>query len=456
MSDHHRASKTVLFDTPSLPRSDDFAIAIDGDTVPVRTCSAASLARFTFEGSVSVVVTGPSFDHVAIRPLSRKISPTIDGDRLQFDLDRPAKLSIEFDGLENPLFVFADRPADRPDPDDPSIQYFGGDQVHDIGHVSLDNGETLFVEGGSVLRGVITAEDASDVAIRGRGVIDATGVMADHGVPDLMGDRAHLADLVNCRDVTIEGVTLLNLDDAEGWTLVPVACEDVTIRNLKIVGDSANDDGIDVVGSERVTIDNCFLRTKDDCVAVKALPRTTRAVGDQPVRTLRVTDTTAWNAEWGNAFEIGYETRAAEITDIVFEDCDIIHAEREGWSSGGTLTIHNGDRAHVHDITFRDIRVEDAQEKFLDFKVLDGRYTQDEEPGRISDVLVEDVHIVDGELPPSIIQGYESTDWEDTRVDDFTIKNLRVHGRLVDSFLDARLITELVRSVRFVTSATGE
>ena len=81
-------------------------------------------------------------------------------------------------------------------------------------------------------------------------------------------------------------------------------------------------------------IRNCFIRTKDDCIAIKS-------TGDElrrGTRNIDVADCVFWNAEWGNALEIGFELRTDEIRDIVFEDCDVIHVE-----DGAVFSIHNGD-----------------------------------------------------------------------------------------------------------------
>ena len=64
-----------------------------------------------------------------------------------------------------------------------------------------------------------------------------------------------------------------------------------------------------------------------------------------------IRDCTVWN-DWGKCFEIGAETRAEEICDILFEDSDVIHV------TGPVLDCCNVDYADVHDVTYRNIRVE--------------------------------------------------------------------------------------------------
>ena len=68
-------------------------------------------------------------------------------------------------------------------------------------------------------------------------------------------------------------------------------------------------------------------------------------------RNVLVRNCVIWN-DWGKCLEIGAETRAEEICDVVFENCDIIHL------TGPALDCMNVDYADAHDITWRDIRIE--------------------------------------------------------------------------------------------------
>ena len=86
----------------------------------------------------------------------------------------------------------------------------------------------------------------------------------------------------------------------------------------------------------------------------------------------------------------------------------MIHCEREGYQSGGTLTIHNGDRADIHDVSYEDIRIEDSREKIFDLKICNACWSHDPIRGQIRNVLFKDIAVVDGPFPPSIIRGFES------------------------------------------------
>lgn len=162
---------------------------------------------------------------------------------------------------------------------------------------------------------------------------------------------------------------------------------------------------------------------------------------------------TLWNAEPGNALEIGYELRCNEVSDIVFSDCDIIHCEYEGNQSGGVLTIHNADRANVHNILYENIRIEDAQEKFVDIKILDSKYSLDRVRGDVQDVTFRNITVGGSIFPVSIIRGFEMHN-EMHRPRHIRFENVVVHGALMHSANEMRMVVELAHELEFEGNTT--
>ena len=220
--------------------------------------------------------------------------------------------------------------------------------------------------------------------------------------PDENGGRLMAAFTLG-DDIRIQGITIV---DSGVWNLVPGACRNVSICDVNILSRLVTGDGIDIVGCENVTIENCFIRACDDCICIKACPLPSPAACCN-VKNVHVHGCTLWNAEPGNALEIGYELRCNEVSDIVFFDCDIIHCEYEGNQSGGVLTIHNADRANVHNILYENIRIEDAQEKLVDIKILDSKYSLDRVRGDVQDVTFRNITVGGSIFPVSIIRGFE-------------------------------------------------
>ena len=250
--------------------------------------------------------------------------------------------------------------------------------------------------------------------------------------------------MVFCDDVKIQGITTV---DGGSWHLVPGACRNVEIEDVNIMSRVCTGDGIDIVGCEDVTMRNSFIRASDDCVCIKAASYPDPAA-NRNVKNILVEHCVLWNAEPGNAVEIGYEVRCDEISNITFRDLDIVHCEYEGNQSGGVLTIHNADRAHIHDIVYEDIRVEDAQEKFVDIKVLDSKYSLDRKRGSVENIYFRNVEILNGNFPVSIIRGFEMHT-EMSRPRNIYFDNVVVLGKKVESPSDLHMVVELSDDILF-------
>lgn len=79
--------------------------------------------------------------------------------------------------------------------------------------------------------------------------------------------RPSLIQPINCQNVLIEGITI---KDGPQWTVHPVYCETVVLRNLKILTHGPNTDGINPDSCNGVLIENCYFETGDDCIAINA------------------------------------------------------------------------------------------------------------------------------------------------------------------------------------------
>lgn len=85
------------------------------------------------------------------------------------------------------------------------------------------------------------------------------------GVED--GMRPQMINFHSCSTVLIEGVTLLN---SPFWTIHPLLCENVIIRDVTIVNNGPNGDGCDPESCKNVLIEGCTFNTGDDCIAIKS------------------------------------------------------------------------------------------------------------------------------------------------------------------------------------------
>jgi len=135
--------------------------------------------------------------------------------------------------------------------------------------------------------------DCHDVAITGAGLFDGQGKpwwearekyksgadelfeMAAKAVPlrdRIFGSterflRPNFVEFVNCQNVLVEGVTF---GSGPMWTLHPLYCENVIVRNVNFVTRGPNGDGIDPDSCRNVLIENCGFDTSDDAIGIKS------------------------------------------------------------------------------------------------------------------------------------------------------------------------------------------
>lgn len=342
---------------------------------PVQFLSLATDEPLSFE-----VIPAGEFDPAAVRILPRSlgITPKIEGGVISFTLPRAAYFTVEAYGRRRALHVFADpMPSYDVDKNAPGVRYFGAGE-HDAGLIELHSGETLFLDEGAVVYACIYAKDARNIRILGRGILDNSRNKEEilfeasaEGNREAIKNatRRHTVQLEYCTDVEIDGITIR---DSLVYNIRPLACRGLKIRNVKIIGCwRYNSDGIDMHNCEGVRIADCFIRTFDDSICIKGFDCYYEGDVEAAVRAamyrngesydvfrdVLVERCTVWN-DWGKCLEIGAETRAEEITDITFRDCDIIHVQ------GIALDCLNVDYADVHDVLFENIDV-DMDEQIL-------------------------------------------------------------------------------------------
>jgi len=484
---------------------EEYTLRVNGQAIPVYSCRVSAmpfnqvwpgyqrpidqteLAGFAYwgmSGPVSVdVVSKRPFKSVAVRPSSRGIRPDIKGQRITFQLSRPGQFTVELDGTHHALHLFADPPeVDAPKPGDPNVLYFGAG-VHRPGKIQLKSGQTVYVAGGAVVYTAIEGRGVSGVRILGRGIIDTSEFAHGQG-----GGTIHLED---SSDVKIEGVIVR---DSDVYGVSAFGCRDVAISDVKLIGFwRYNSDGIDMCNTQNVMVRDCFIRSFDDSMVLKgvkghsggARPRPGQSYDELPVRNIRMSGLVIW-CDWGRALEIGAETSAPEMTDVVFRDIDVIR------NTHIAMDIQHSDRAAIHDIRYENVRVEvddynplpliqnQPGEKYnprseapaaacggcatlstqagyvpnlLVIVIHPTAITRDREAGTVRGVIFKDISVTGKTMPPSAFTGLD--DRHDVR--GVTIENLRYNGRPIINAGDAGLeIRKDVQDVRFVESGSKQ
>ena len=368
-----------------------------------------SFANFDFSESVTVrIVSNRSLANVVIRPESFGIKPTlVDDNTLDMTLDRPRKFSVEPDGKKGPLLLFANPlETDAPKPDDKDVIYFGPG-VHKPEKIVLESNQTLYLAGGAVVKAEVLAQ-GQNIRIRGRGILDGS---------DWEWRKGPIGNLIAIRNSTDVEVSDITLRGSSHWSIVPWNCRRVTIRNVKLCNSRVqNDDGINPCNSQDVLITDCFIRSDDDCVALKGLDFSGQ---NSNVERITVENSVLW-CDRARIFLLGHESRAAYMRNITLRNLDIIHF---------TMTpflFEPGEDMRLEDVTVENIRIHgEGQREFIRLRPVVNQYMRKKVPGFVGNIRFKNIAL-DGQPGEYLVQ-IEGADAEHN-VRDVTFENVSIAG----------------------------
>jgi polygalacturonase len=244
------------------------------------------------------------------------------------------------------------------------------------GSIILKNGVTLDIQKGAILLGsknlknyfsiqpkfvalrtgqptkqLIYAEDQNDISIIGEGTIDGQGAGFSWKLPndDPGVTRPHLIQLINCKNVKIRDVNMLN---SGGWMQHYLACENLQISGITVYNHcNKNNDGIDIDGCKNVIISDCMVDSDDDGICLKST---------SPAPCIDVMVTGCVIKSHCNALKIGTETTGG-FQNISFSNClvspsvdpDPIYGTLGGQSAISVEMVDGGllDGVNINNIT---------------------------------------------------------------------------------------------------------
>jgi hypothetical protein len=356
--------KTALYDAPGQEKkSNDFEMFVDGKPVfvyqarvskfpvnqiwpgyqrPLNQTEIASFAYFDMGGKTEIIINSTQdIKTLDIRPKEYGIKPTVEGKTIKFSLNKACQFVVEVNGSHRALHIFANPPETfNIDKKDPKVHYYGPG-VHEAGVIKLASGETVYIDGGAIVYGVIESENTRNIKILGRGILDASKI-----------ERGGGPNMISLKNVTNALISGIILRDPHEWTVVPKNCDSITIDNIKLIGLwRYNSDGIDLVNSKNITIRNSFVRSFDDNIVIKGL---TPYYNEhfKTIENIMVDNCVLWN-DWGRALELGAEIVTDTMKNITFSNCYIPHFATVA------MDIQNCDRGYVKNVHFENISIED-------------------------------------------------------------------------------------------------
>ena len=282
----------------------------------------------------------------------------IDDRTFSFEADNPFRLSFEVEGRVGALHLFAARPDALPDAAQPGVRRFGPGE-HRPGTIYLGNDETLVLDEGAVVYGAVRIV-GTNVVVCGTGILSGRDYKRFQRL-DAPGTKPTIGffGVRNARQVRIRDISI---ECSCSWTLVIDDSSDVSVDGVKILGSQMiNDDGIDIVNSQHVTVSRTFVRTQDDGLALKGMSERKPM---PPVSDIVMRDCEIWT-DAANPFRFGCESHASAIRGICIEDTDVLRYSpyvlpvTNMWTHGVILLQPSNDMP-LEGVVFRNVRIRDC------------------------------------------------------------------------------------------------
>ncbi|RCW42439.1 glycosyl hydrolase family 28, partial [Paenibacillus prosopidis] len=384
----------------------------------------ASIAYFDTDGPVDLSITYNSgtVTSAAVHPTSKGITPAVNGNTMTFSISGPTKLSLEVNGnINNNLHLFVNPlEVNPPSPTDPNVIYLGPG-VHNQSYV-VPSGKTLYLAGGGVINGNVMFQSANNAKFLGRGMLSR---------PNYGGLVINFSN-----NITVDGIIVNNYGNANGGgTGANIGnSSNVLLNNVKWFSHKKWTDGINVYGSNNVTINDAYFRTGDDSIAIYA----TRQGGGESywgnTQNIKVSNTILMPdvAHPINIGTHGDPTAPGEgvvIDNVRFENIDILTHNSQSCSRALNIGIISGDGNLITNTTFDNIRIEDVCDNgIFEIGTVDNGWTTG--PGRgHKNIYFKNVSYTGTHAEGSKIYG-----WNSSRLaQDITFENLKINGNVISN-----------------------
>ena len=493
-------NKTYIVKARPAGAGDDAWQTVETYSVQVMSSNTrwASAAFFDCTGDTEIQVTctgkGTGFDDMenglnsttAIYPASYGIVPEFEegGDVITFTMKPGQRVVLDpNDDSRRNLHLWADYPIELPTVDelksegktvtvvdasqgdnlaesyDTDIVYvkpgFYSEGYKETPHYIKDN-QTWYLEPGAVIQGSINMDYTTNASLIGRGLIWR---------PQYASITVN--DAVNAH---IEGMMGLNHGWADngGYFINIANSKNVYVKNLKSIGRHKWGDTMDIFCSEDVTVEGCFFRGNDDCIAIYG-PRwtgnywgETGNVRNIKVRNCVLMPDVARPIHLGTHGDSTSPNGGRVIDNCSFEDIDILTYSK--YAPGPQpIRMDPSDGNMISNIYFDDIRIQDGRANMIcDFYItVQGRYGTNIVNGKgINNVYFKDVQYTNKNDFSGRIDG-AINHYNRALSQNITFENLVINGEVALSAEDANMALGtrsegLVRNINFVKSGESE
>lgn len=439
----------------------------------------AAFVTFDCDGPVEVQVISkkisPLDEKTAINPASANITPKYDENSnvMTFIANPKQRLVVDPNGdVRHSLHVYANEIIHIPTEEElrgRTVTYIDASKGESISYsydtdivivksgfynnsFAVKSNQTWYLDGGAIIRGSATLDNTKNAKLIGHGVFYR---------PD---GRALSMD--NSEDSYIEGVIVANYGAMDwGGCLASVSnSKNITVNNVKSISCNKWSDAIDIFCSEDVTIEDCFIRSGDDAIALYGPRWNGKYWGETGnIRNINVTGCVLMpdraHPIMFAAHGDGTSPNGGRVFDNMrFKDLDFLTYNTYATDGGdGLLPLSMGftvaDGNMITNAYFDDIRIQDAAPNHIfTMNIATSGYGTGTIAGRgVNNIYFKDVKYTNpNENFSTPISGYSATQL----VQNMTFENLTVNGNLVTNAQEGKIsIGNYVENVKFVQSS---
>lgn len=417
----------------SYAASEYFAASVNGKSAHVFETVEPSVLSFGCEETATVAIKNRKgkIESYDVRPHNKNYKSYMRNGMVILELNPYDRASVTVNGdLDHPIFVFANPLEERPNPADKNIRILKAG-TETSGLITLTDGQSLYLEGGAVLKGCVRADNRRNVKVWGPGVIDGREDIADNTRPVLFN---------YCSGITLNDVTVLNVSS---WTVNMFECRDIVTDNMKIIAtfntnvlpQGHQNDGFSIIGSDRMKVTRGFSYAHDDTYSIK----TQKWVYSGVVTDVLYEDCISWMRKHGHAFELGTGL-GKDLSGVVWRNCYSFNGggyTNASGSSGviGDIGICQAAGGNVSNVLYENIYIENSLSRPMFLRIYNagegeniGTGIKWSQPGTVRDITFRNIHIDHAAPQPLYIHGYD-----DAHKIGATFENLIIGGTKVTS-----------------------
>lgn len=166
--------------------------------------------------------------------------------------------------------------------------------------------------------------------------------------------RPSFIQFISCRDILLEDFCI---SEGPQWTIHPVYCENVVVRNVTVHTTGPNTDGLNPDSCNHVLIEGCHFSTGDDCIALNSGMNEDGWRVNRPCTDIEIRNCTM---EGGHGGIVIGSAVSGGVSQVYAHDLTIRNTMQ-----GIRLKTMRGRGGYVRDAVFENIRIENVSHQAI-------------------------------------------------------------------------------------------